>query len=582
MPLKGTLTSEGSCRWASEAGPCPPFEPNFHSCAERRLGSLVMSADKTVAQRLGGVLEKVTRQSGRLPETPEFGSWILGRASESERKRRVRIQLILTTFVIVANLIGISVALLVIMVAFPEPSVFDHDVAWITFTVAPAYVGTALVIGVLWATKKVIGNVRWAIEGREPTLDDHRDTFLAPLRLTRVLMILWGFGAALLTLLYGLADARYIPKVLLGITFSGIVVSASCHLFTEFALRPFAAKVLELGPAPRRIAPGIMGRTLLAWALGSGVPVLGIFLAALLTLALNDLTPTQFTVAVMILSLFALVFGFILMWILAWLTATPLRVVRAALQRVEGGDFNTNLVVFDGTELGQLQRGFNTMVSGLRERERVRDLFGRHVGREVALAAESRQIELGGEERHAAVIFVDIMGSTKLVSALPAKEIVALLNRFFAVIVDEVDRYGGLVNKFEGDACLAIFGAPNNLECPESAALGAARAITRRLESDVPEFEAGIGVAAGEVVAGNVGAHERFEYTVIGAPVNQAARLCELAKSVPGHVVASAETVRGAGESESAHWTFGDTVTLRGLSESTVLAVPRDSIYISD
>lgn len=87
-----------------------------------------MSADKTVAQRLGGVLEKVTRQSGRLPETPEFGSWILGRASESERKRRVRIQLILTTFVIVANLIGISVALLVIMVAFPEPSVFDHDV----------------------------------------------------------------------------------------------------------------------------------------------------------------------------------------------------------------------------------------------------------------------------------------------------------------------------------------------------------------------------------------------------------------------------------------------------------------------
>ena len=95
----------------------------------------------------------------------------------------------------------------------------------------------------------------------------------------------------------------------------------------------------------------------------------------------------------MILALFALVFGFILMWILSWLTATPVRVVRAALNRVEQGDLDTNLVVFDGTELGQLQRGFNSMVHGLRERERVRDLFGRHVGREVAALAEKERPE---------------------------------------------------------------------------------------------------------------------------------------------------------------------------------------------
>ena len=85
------------------------------------------------------------------------------------------------------------------------------------------------------------------------------------------------------------------------------------------------------------------------------------------------MTPTQFTVAVMILALFALVFGFILMWILSWLTATPVRVVRAALNRVEEGDLDTNLVVFDGTELGQLQRGFNSMVgraAGTRTRAR--------------------------------------------------------------------------------------------------------------------------------------------------------------------------------------------------------------------
>jgi len=277
---------------------------------------------------------------------------------------------------------------------------------------------------------------------------------------------------------------------------------------------------------------------------------------------------------VMILAGFALVFGFILMWILSWLTATPVRVVRAALNRVEQGDLETNLVVFDGTELGQLQRGFNSMVNGLRERERVRDLFGRHVGREVAAAAERERPKLGGEERHVAVIFVDIIGSTQLVTGRRATEVVDLLNRFFAVIVEEVDRHHGFVNKFEGDAALAVFGAPIHLDSPETEALAAGRAIAARIRAEVPECDAGIGIASGEAVAGNVGAKERFEYTVIGEPVNEAARLCELSKETPNHLLASSETVENALESERTHWTLGDTVTLRGHDEPTTLALP--------
>jgi adenylate cyclase len=179
---------------------------------------------------------------------------------------------------------------------------------------------------------------------------------------------------------------------------------------------------------------------------------------------------------------------------------------------------------------------------------------------------------LGGEERHVAVIFVDIIASTQLVTKRPAAEIVQLLNRFFAVIVDEVDRHYGLVNKFEGDATLAIFGAPNRLERPEDEALAAARVIAERLENEVSECQAGIGVAAGQVVAGNVGAKERFEYTVIGQPVNEAARLSELAKSQPIRLLASWETVEGASEEERAHWSMGDTVTLRGHDQRTRLA----------
>jgi adenylate cyclase len=533
-----------------------------------------MTADKSAAQRLGRVLEVVTSQSSRLPTTPEFGSWMLGRVSESQRRRRIRIQLILTTFVVVANLIGIAVALLVVTVAFPVPSVFAPGVRWVTFAVAPGYIGGALIVGVFWATHRVIDNVRWSIEGRPPTIADQHNTFFAPWRLTRVLLALWGLGTVLITTLMGMVDTNYIPKFLLGISFSGIVVSASCYLFTEFALRPVAAQALEVGPPPRRFAQGIMGRTMLVWALGSGVPVLGILLAAVITLWLQNVTQTQFTVAVLILALFALLFGFILMWILAWLTATPVRVVRAALNRVEQGDLDTNLVVFDGTELGQLQRGFNSMVNGLRERERVRDLFGRHVGREVAAAAERQMPQLGGEERYVAVVFLDITGSTQLVSRRPASEVVGLLNRFFEVIVDEVDRQHGFVNKFEGDAALAVFGAPNHLDHPEDCALAAARAITERLSTEVPECPAGIGVAAGTVVAGNVGAKERFEYTVIGGPVNEAARLCELAKSSPGRLLALATAIESATEKERAHWSLGEAVTLRGYDLPIRLASP--------
>lgn len=532
------------------------------------------ASNKTVAQRLGRVLERVTRQSGRLPETPAYGSWLLGRVSENQRRRRIRIQVILTAMVLAANLIGIGVSILLVTVAIPEPSVFSDAPTWITFAAVPAFIALALALGTYWITRQTVISLRWALEERSPTHDDERNTFLAPWRVAIVDLILWGFGAGLLTTLYGMANHIFIPRFLFAVSFCGVLVATGSYLLTEFALRPVAAQALEAGPPPRRLAPGIMGRTMMVWLLSSGVPVVGIALVAVFQIAMRNLTQTQFAVAVLIVSCATLVFGFILMWILAWLTATPVRVVHAALKRVEQGDLRGDLVVFDGTELGELQRGFNAMVDGLRERERVRDLFGRHVGREVALAAERERPKLGGEERHVAVVFIDIVGSTKLVTSQPPADVVNLLNRFFAIIVEEVDRHCGLVNKFEGDASLAIFGAPNHLDHPEDQALACARTIAARLANEIPECPAGIGVASGQVVAGNVGSKERFEYTVIGEPVNEAARLCERAKSRPGKLLASAQTVEKANESEQARWSLGRQVKLRGHKQPTRLASP--------
>lgn len=533
-----------------------------------------MSAKKTLAQRIGRVLERVTRQSGRLTETPAYGSLLLGRVSESQRRRRVRIQVIMTVLVLGANLIGIAVALLLVIVAIPQPSIFHDAPAWITFGASPAYIALALAVGTYWITRRTVLSLRWAIEERAPTAEDERNTFLAPWRLAMYDLILWGIGTVVYTTLYGMVNTLFIPRFLICVSFCGVLVATGSYLLAEFALRPVAAQALEAGPPPRRLSAGIMGRTMMVWFLGSGVPVIGIGLLAVFQTLMRNLTETEFAVGVLIISFATLAFGCLLMWILAWLTATPVRVVRAALRRVEEGNLRGNLVVFDGTELGELQRGFNAMVDGLRERERVRDLFGRHVGREVALAAERERPKLGGEERHVAVVFIDIVGSTQLVTSQPPAEVVQVLNRFFAIVVEEVDRHRGLVNKFEGDASLAIFGAPNRLENPEDEALAASRAICERLASEMSDLDAGVGVAAGQVVAGNVGAQERFEYTVIGEPVNEAARLCELAKSHPGRLLATAETLQAASEKESARWSLGDTVTLRGHDNPVRLAVP--------
>ena len=220
-----------------------------------------MTATRSTAQRLGRLLERVTKQSGRLPETPAYGSWLLGKVSESQARRRVRIQVILTVFIVGANVIGIGVSTLLLTVAFPKPSVFSDAPLWIAFGVVPAYCVVALGLGTYLITRRTTGALRWSIEEHEPTPADERATFTAPFWLAFGVLMLWVLGTALLTTLYGLANSTFIPIVGFCVSVCGILVSTACYLFTEFALRPVAAQALEAGRAPRRLAPGIMGRT---------------------------------------------------------------------------------------------------------------------------------------------------------------------------------------------------------------------------------------------------------------------------------------------------------------------------------
>ena len=236
------------------------------------------------------------------------------------------------------------------------------------------------------------------------------------------------------------------------------------------------------------------------------------------------------------------------------------------------------MAVDDGGEVGLLQAGFNDMVAGLRERLLFRELLDHHIGDEVCAVRRRAWCRPSGEVREVSALFVDVIGSTGLAQAMPATEVVEALNELFRLVVRAVSAEGGWVNKFEGDAALCVFGAPDAQPDHAARALRAAR----RLRGDLAVWatrgglDAAIGVSSGTAVAGNVGSEQRYEYTVIGDPVNEAARLSELAKSKVERVAASGATVAAA-QGHASEWVAAGSETLRGRSEPTQLFAPRPS-----
>lgn len=348
------------------------------------------------------------------------------------------------------------------------------------------------------------------------------------------------------------------------------------YLQSERVLRPVAIQALRRSVPENVTAPGVIVRQILTWALSTGVPILAIVLTVVGQRAgYLKSNADNLTGSILILAIIALAIGLMGTLLVATSIADPLRQLRWALSEVQRGNYNAHVPIYDASELGLLQAGFNDMVRDLGERPRLRDLFGRYVGEDVARRALEYGTELGGQERSVAVLFVDLVGSTQLASTRGPAVVVRVLNEFFRVIVDTVNKHGGFVNKFQGDAALAIFGAPIDHPDGAAAALAAARELSGELTNVLGSNDFGIGVSAGRAIAGHIGAQARFEYTVIGDPVNEAARLTELAKNEPGNVLASASAVMEARDEEALRWDVGETVELRGRTVSTQVARPR-------
>ncbi len=266
----------------------------------------------------------------------------------------------------------------------------------------------------------------------------------------------------------------------------------------------------------------------------------------------------QFYAVILILSLLAVV-------LLARSITNPVSSLAHAVKRIEDGDYKMRANVNSRDELGDLAESVNSMAKGLAEKEKVRDLLGKVVSQQIAEELLNNPVELGGEERTATILFSDIRGFTTYCEGKSPQSVLEELNKVLSQISDIIERHQGVVDKFQGDAVMALFGAPIASADDCENAMNAALEIIAALEATDSQLSACVGINTGLVVAGNLGSSNRLNYSVIGDTVNLAARLESLTRyynvnnivsessknAAPGFAYRELDEVRVAGKTQS-------------------------------
>ncbi len=230
------------------------------------------------------------------------------------------------------------------------------------------------------------------------------------------------------------------------------------------------------------------------------------------------------------------------------------RTLMTALRQIKDGDLTAEVRMYGSDEFSVIGNGLNAMVDGLREREIIRDKFGKYFSEEVARLILDRDLSAEGKKVNATILFADLRNSTRLSSIYETYRFVEVLNRFLSALSDSVFENGGIVDKFIGDAVLGVFGTPIEHEdhatrAAESALLMRERVAELNSRLGLSEnLEVGIGIHSGEVIVGNIGSLKKLEYTVVGETVNIASRLESLTKELGRDILVSQPTRSGLGE----------------------------------
>jgi len=215
--------------------------------------------------------------------------------------------------------------------------------------------------------------------------------------------------------------------------------------------------------------------------------------------------------------------------------ASPLRELADVARRIRHGQLDVTIAPRSRDEIGVLARAMGDMVHALRDRDFVRETFGRYVSPELAERAlrDRGALRLGGEVREVAMLMSDLRGFTELSERLGPAAMIDLLNRYLARMTPVIVQHGGTIDEFIGDAIFVLFGAPFSGPDDAERAVRCAWAMQQALVAfdeenqaqGLPRLTMGIGLHLGPVVAGNIGSPERLKYGVVGPAVNMVSRI---------------------------------------------------------
>jgi class 3 adenylate cyclase len=311
---------------------------------------------------------------------------------------------------------------------------------------------------------------------------------------------------------------------------------------TELILHPVVAEIAEDLPDGAELGK----RTVpLKWRLLAALPAIniitGVTVAGLSGGGHRSLEDLGINVLVAIGVAFTI--SFELSVLLSRSILQPLGHLRRGTERVAAGDLSVRVPMTGTDEVGRLAGSFNEMLRGLQERQALHEAFGAFVDPQVADRVLLEGTSFEGEEVEVTTMFLDIRSFTAFAEQSSAREVVARLNEFYELVVPVLVRHGGHANKYVGDGLLGVFGAPDRLEDHADRAVAAAIEIAllvRRRYGD--ELRIGVGINSGPVVAGTVGGGGHVEFTVIGDPVNTAARVEEVTRQTGDDILITEAT----------------------------------------
>jgi len=255
------------------------------------------------------------------------------------------------------------------------------------------------------------------------------------------------------------------------------------------------------------------------------------------------------TTAVLIAGIIILA-ALLLVYFFAKTISEPIRELKLAADKIKSGDYSTHLTPRSGDEVGALTQSFNEMAVGLEEREKLKGALGKFVNPEIAEKAMKGELKLGGERRTATIFFSDIRSFTAISEKLEPEEVVEFLNAYMTIMVKIIGDYSGIVDKFIGDAIMAVWGVPESKGNDALNAVNATIEMRRALlefnkgrgSDKKPIIKIGSGLNTGPVLAGQIGSEDRLDYTVIGDAVNLASRVETLNKPFGTDILISQDT----------------------------------------